>query len=180
MVTSSQPVATGWHSIETNDAVVGSVVSVAALDRLIAVALGQGPATPDTRFLAISQRDQDFTLADRVLWGLHRLNWRRLFGRVDRGLIGSRLMRNEKPCPGWFDADGEIVDGGEPGGGAVSRKVNVADGTASKTTVPSPSSSQPSNPNSTMAKHAPGSGCSAASTAMTVRRPGVSPGSVTG
>ena len=41
-----QPVATGWHSIETNDAVVGSVVSVAALDRLIAVALGQRPAAP--------------------------------------------------------------------------------------------------------------------------------------
>ncbi len=110
-----QPVATGWHGIETNDAVVGSVVTVAALDRLIAVALGQRPATPGHGIpLAISQREHDFTLAGRVLWGLHRLNQRRLVGRFDRGLLGSRLMRHEQSRPGRFDADGEIADGGEP------------------------------------------------------------------
>ena len=65
---------------------------------------------------------------------------------VRRGLIGSRLMRDEQSRPGRFDADGEIADGANPGGGAVSRKVNGADGTASKTTAPSPSSSQTSNP----------------------------------
>jgi hypothetical protein len=67
-----------------------------------------------------------------------------------------------------------------PGGGVVSRKVNGADGIASKMTAPSPSSSQTSNPSSTTAKHAPGSGCSEASTAMTVNRPGASPGSMAG
>ncbi len=113
-----QPVATGRHDIEFNDAVVGSVVAVAALDRLIAAALGQRPTTPGHGIsLAISQREHDFTLAGRVLWGLHRLHRRRLVDRFNRGLIGSRLMRHEQSRPGRFNADGKFADRCKPGRG---------------------------------------------------------------
>src|SRR5215216_2616541 len=92
-----------------DDAVVGAVLIVTALDRLIAARLGEHPAAPGHGItLAISQRDRHLTLAGRVLWCLRRFH---------RGLLGSRLMLHEQSRPGWFDADREVVDGCKPGWG---------------------------------------------------------------